>query len=100
MIRGTTPTHIFKLPLETRELKEVRISYAQDNRIIVEKAACDCILEGDTITVTLKQEDTLKFSSRDVVMVQVKVLTTSGNVLASNAIKIRAGEILNEEVLV
>lgn len=100
MIRGTTPTHIFKIPFDTGQLKEIRISYAQDDKVIVEKNTSDCILKGDEITVTLSQEDTLKFSHRKVVEVQLKVLTIDGGVLANNVIRVSAEEVLNEEVLV
>lgn len=99
MICGTTPTHIFKIPFDTSQLKEIRISYAQDDEVIVEKNTSDCILEGDKITVTLSQEDTLKFSHRKAVELQLKVLTVDGCVLANNVIRVRVEEILNKEVL-
>ena len=99
MICGTTPTHIFKIPFDTSQLKEIRISYAQDDAVIVEKTTSDCVLEGDKITVTLSQADTLKFSHQMPVEIQLKVLTVDGCVLANDAIRVRAKEVLNKEVL-
>lgn len=75
MICGTTPTHIFKIPFDTSQLKEIRISYAQDDEVIVEKTTSDCAFEGNKITVTLSQEDTLQFDHRKAVELQMKVLT-------------------------
>lgn len=100
MIRGTTPTHIFRIPFDTGQLKEIRISYAQDDKVLVEKTTSDCSLSDDKITATLSQEDTLKFSHRKAVEVQLKVLTTDGCVLANNVIRVSAEEVLNDEVLV
>lgn len=100
MIRGTTPTHIFELPFETGLLKDFRISYAQDNKILVEKSTKDCSLDGKKITVTLSQEDTLKFSHLKFVEVQLKVLTNDGAVLATPVQMVSIGAILNDEVLV
>jgi hypothetical protein len=99
MIRGTTPTHVFQLPFETKLLKEVRISYAQDNKIVMEKKTEDCKMEGDTISVTLSQEETLLFSHGSVVELQLKVSTEAGNCLATPIIRKHIDEILNQEVL-
>lgn len=102
MIRGTTPTHVFALPFKTSLLKEIRITYAQAGSTIVEKTTEDCTLGEDTITVTLTQKDTLKFSSCGTgsVSVQLKVLTTAGDVLATSVKRVMVEEILNTEVLV
>lgn len=100
MIRGTTPTHIFQIPFDTGLLKEIRVSYAQGNKVIAEKKTEDCILDGDTISVTLTQEDTLKFKHMKIVEIQLKVLTEDGCVMATPIIRKDVSEVLNEEVLV
>lgn len=99
MIRGTTPTHIFNLPVDTSTLKEVRITYEQFQRAVIEKTETDVQMEGKTITLTLTQEETLKFKHTSKVRVQLKVLTTTGAALASPIKELSVDEILNEEVL-
>lgn len=56
-------------------------------------------MDGDTISYQLTQEESLTFGTANAEL-QVKVLTSSGNVMASNIIKLSIGEILNTEVLV
>ena len=99
MIRGTTPTHIFQIPFDTGLLKKIRIFYAQNSNVVVEKSTCDCVLEGDKIIVTLTEEETLRFSHKILVKVQLKVLTTEGVVMATDIDRVDVGEILSEEVL-
>lgn len=99
MIRGTTPIHIFHLPIETSTLKEVRITYQQLGRDLIEKTETDVEMEGTTISLTLTQEETLKFVNGQKVRLQVKVLTTGNVVLASPVKELSVSEILNEEVL-
>ena len=99
MIRGTTPTHIFNLPIDTSIIKEVRITYVQYAKVVVEKTERDVTMEGQTIRFKLTQEETLSLSMSTPVRVQLKVLTTDNTVLASPIRDIPVGDILNEEVL-
>ena len=64
MIRGTTPTHTFNIPFDTSMVKEVKILYAQDVVKILEKKNGDCVLAGQSISVTLTQEDTFLFDNK------------------------------------
>ena len=41
MIRGTTPTHIFNIPFDTSLVDEVKITYAQEDEIILIKGTAD-----------------------------------------------------------
>ena len=100
MIRGTTPTHKFRIPFNTDMVKDVRISYAQDGVIIAEKTVEDCVLEGNEITIKLTQEETLKFHDKRQVELQVRLLTKDGNAMATSIYTLSAGKVLNEEVLV
>lgn len=99
MIRGTTPTHIFNLPIETNLLKEIRITYVQGDTEIFTKTEADCVLETAAIKVTLTQQETLEFDHTKLVSIQVKVLTATGDVLISQIENIEVGRVLNEEVL-
>lgn len=100
MRRGTTPTITFTLPFDTAGvIKDLRASFAQDNEIIIEKKIVDCTLDGNTVSVDLSQEDTLKLTHDKAVKIQVKILTIDGQVIASIPRSVPCGEILNTEVL-
>lgn len=99
MIRGTTPTHHFTIPIEAELVKEVRITYEQDGKLLVEKTEEDCTIEEKTLSVRLTQEDTLKFSSKKKAELQVRILTTNGTALATEILKLEIEDVLNEEVL-
>ena len=99
MIRGTTPTHKFNISFDTSLIKDIRISYAQDGAIITEKSLDDCALEGDVITTSLTQEETLKFHEKRPVELQIRLLTTLGTAMATRIYTLNAGKVLNEEVL-
>ena len=100
MIRGTTPTHIFTIPFDVALIADLRISYAQCGKEILTKTKNDATLDGNTITVTLTQEDTLKFEcSKRVADIQVKVLTVEDDVVISDVITLNVERCLNNEVL-
>jgi hypothetical protein len=101
LIRGTTPTHTFELPFETNLVKEVRVSYSQEDSEVLTKTETSCALEGNTVSVKLTQEETLAFKSRRSLDVQLKVFTTSNDVLATDLYRFKAVvDCLCEEVLV
>lgn len=86
MTPGTTPTHYFYLP-QGIEAKDLRITYEQGGKIVLQKKMKDCTKEGDRVAVKLSQADTLRFDSNAVVRIQLKLLTTGGDALVSNLIK-------------
>ena len=98
MIIGTTPTHIFKTSFDTSLIKKVRVLYSQDDVLILTKE--DCIIENNTISVTLTQEDTLKFDHNKEVKIQLRVLTLGNDALATVPRKVGVVECLETEVLV
>lgn len=99
MIRGTTPTHTFNIPFDSGYLKKILITYAQKKIPVIEKTEQDCVLDGNSIKVTLSQKDTLKFDDRRPVEIQIRVVTTNDTALATNVGTIDVGRVLNEEVL-
>ena len=99
MIRGTTPTHTFNIPFDTSMVKEVKILYAQDDVKLLEKKNGDCTLAGQSISVTLSQEDTFLFDSKKPVEIQIRVLTLGGDALASIPEKVGVSKCLDSEVL-
>lgn len=100
MIRGTTPLHVFTLPINTALCKEIKITYAQDDHPVLMKKKNDCTLNGNTVSVRLTQQDTFLFDHEKNVQIQVRVLTLTGEALCSTVKRITVGRCLESEVLV
>ena len=99
MIRGSTPTHTFRLPFAGSMVAEAMVIYAQNDVEVFHKDTYDCKLEGNAISVTLDQEETLLLSHLSNVQIQLKVKTTEGVVLVSIPTVISVQKCLNDEVL-
>lgn len=104
MYRLTTPTHTFTLPMQTSECSEIQVTYRQNSVSIVKHYQDGTLpsgmtLDEDTVQVRLTQEETKKFSPKKQVSVQVRVLTTTNNALASQKFKITIKDVLNEDIL-
>lgn len=100
MIRGTTPTHTFNIPFDTNLLSEVRVIYAQSDKVLFTKNNDDCTMNGNSISVTLTQHDTFKFDASKEVQIQLRVLTAAGEVLSSGVEIVGIAKCLDDEVLV
>ena len=99
MIPGTTPKHIFKIPLDASQIKTVHIAYAQQDELVLVKTESDCELNGNTVTVKLSQEDTLKFNENTMAKVQLRIITTENESLATCIMAVSVGELLEDGVL-
>ena len=99
MRRGTTPTHTFNLPFSTGLIAALRITYVQNGEIVLNKTEKDVEAGESSIAVTLTQEETLQFKENRMVEVQMKVLTTGGDLLATDVYTVHPLCILDEEVL-
>lgn len=96
---GTTPRHTFTFPFETDLIQELKITYAQNKKTVLEKYLDDCEVGQTSVSVSLTQEETFLFSENVNVEVQVRVLTTSGDALASDIRIVTAERCLDREVL-
>lgn len=99
VIRGTTPTHIFTIPFEVSLAKEVRVTYGQDDNVIVTKTEEDCDLSGNQIKLMLTQADTFLFDSKRPVQIQLRILTVDNKVMASKVKTVDVLKCLDSEVL-
>lgn len=99
MIRGTTPKHTFTIPFDTSTITDVRITYGQEDTVLFTKKMADCVLEGKTISVTLTQEETLKFDASKLAQIQLKVKTNNGDVLSTDILVVYVGKCLDTEVM-
>ena len=99
MYRGTTPTNIFTSELDLSTADVVYISYKQLGKVLVEKTKSDITFGDGTMSVTLTQEDTLKFSEDKEVYVQIRARFIDGRAVASNIIQTPAQAILKDGVI-
>ena len=100
MIRGTTPTHVFSLPIDAGSIKEIRIIYAQKEKPVLVKTTQDCTLAKNSATVRLSQQETFGFDRGYEVEIQLRLLTWGGDAMASEIIRTTVGECLGNEVMV
>lgn len=100
MIRGTTPTHTFEVDFDTSLIKEVKITYSQFEKVLVEKYTQDCVITEGKIETKLTQEETFLFDSTRYVYAQIRILTNDGECHSTNLIKIEVEKCFDDEVLV
>lgn len=99
MIPGTTPLHIFKLPFDTSTIRAARVAYAQRDAVLLIKEKGALTMAGNEISVRLTQEETLRFRCGVDAEIQLRVLTTSGDVPASKIFSVPVDKCLDREVL-
>ena len=101
MIRGTTPTLEFTLPFDTSLIAEIYVTMTQNGKTVLEKTLSDCNCSGTSVSLTLTQEDPLKFQQqpRSQAEIQIRVRTTAGEALASDIMSVYVGRILKEGVI-
>lgn len=100
MIRGTTPTHTFNLQFDTSVITKIRVLYAQNDNVILEKTESDCEVTDSAITLRLTQEETFLFDRKHPVEIQIRILCDDGSVLTSVPYKVGVLKCLQDEVLV
>lgn len=99
MIRGSTPTHNFILPTDTKNFSKIKITYAQDDNILFEKDLNSCKCDGNIVTVKLTQEETFLLDCKKDVQIQMRVRTLNGDVIPSIIKLVDVGKCLDDEVL-
>lgn len=95
---GTTPTHRFKIPFDSSLVSRARVIYQQWGKEILRKENKDFRMEGDMLSISLSQEETFLFDCTPVTL-QLRVRTTSGEVLKTDPITISVDDCLDREVL-
>lgn len=98
MYRGTTPTLTFTLPFECSTITLLNIAFSQQGKLVLEKELSDCAVEGNKLTVTLSEEDTLKFECLKMVDIQLRCGCGESR-LASQIISVCAERILKDGCL-
>lgn len=83
MVRGTTPTHRFGLPVSASLISRLRLIYIQNNQIVLKKTESDMTVEDDTWSVKLTQEETFLFAA-GIAEVKFRGKTIGGDVLSND----------------
>ena len=96
---GTTPTHQFTLPFEVDRISAIEITYAQRGQVILTVTEEDCTMQGQTVQVTLGQEDTFAFAQDINVDIQLRVKDINGTVFASDILTVSCQRCLSDEVI-
>lgn len=98
-IRGTTPTVTFNLPFDVSTIQNCEVYFAQNDELLVTKGYNDCVLSGTTLSVTLKQKETLQFDDEEKLQMQVRFRFTDGSVDATKIIRGKVDELLSDNVI-
>ena len=112
MIRATTPKQTFIFEIDPDLFTKILVSYAQNDRIVLEKTKDDLTIEpvldafgkpkAYSAWFRMTQEEANKFEAGPgkQVSVQVRVLTESNEALASDKKTFSVQDVLNDEVLI
>lgn len=98
-IRGTTPTVTFNLPFDVSTIQNCEVYFGQNDELLFKKGYNDCVFSGTTMQVTLKQRDTLQFDPEEKMQVQIRFRFNNGAVDATEKIKGKIGDLLDDTVL-
>lgn len=96
---GTTPTHTFTLPFDVSLVKTIKVIYAQKGVQVLCKRGEGCQLDGKKVVTRLTQEETFLFDCRELVQIQLRILTNGGDALKSKIMLVRPDECFDNEVL-
>lgn len=102
MIKGTTPTLHFNLPIETRLINtaEIVLQYVDNAKTVtIERQMEDCVVGEKSIAAVLTQEETLALPAPAIARVQIRIKTTDDLVLASPVHEVTVKELLKESVI-
>lgn len=102
MIKGTTPTLHFNLPIETANIKaaEIVLQYVDNAKTVtIERAMEDCLVGEKSIAAVLSQEETLALPAPAIAKVQLRVLTVDDMVFATLPYEVIVKELLKESVI-
>lgn len=105
IIRTTTPTHTFYSTFPLLEVENFYITYSQNGTTILNKEPINCTIDTiqNKIELTLTQEETALFTyyediNKNIVSIQIKMLTNEGKVIVSAIIKERVEDVLNDTI--
>ena len=96
---GSTPKHEFTLPFDVSLVREFKVTYKQQKKIILEKHLVDFEVNDNTLSITLTQEETFLFDEGVIIELQARVLTMGGDAITSDIRIITTEKCIDREVL-
>ena len=102
MIKGTTPTLHFNLPIDTSVIvsAEIVVEYVDSNKsVTIVKTTDACTIGENYIETVLTQEETLQLPAPTTVNIQLRILTNDGTALATEIQKVSVKRLLKEDVI-
>ena len=100
MIKGTTPTIHYDLPFESNRIStaEIVLEYVNANKkVLIVKGLTDCSFGETSIEAVLTQEETLQLPAPSIAHVQLRVVTTDGTVMATEAKAVTIKRLLKDD---
>ncbi len=83
MRRGSTPTFIFSLPLDTSCLKEIEIFFLQKGQLILTVDRQALSMDGKEVSFMMSEQESMAFASSLPAEIQIRLVTTDGTVWIS-----------------
>ena len=99
MIRSSTPTHEFAIPLPADMIADIWVTYTQFEKIVLVKRKADMKNDGGIWSVRLRQEETNLFEGDALAFLEVKALTTDGEVMVGEKVLLTVEDVQNDEVM-
>jgi len=109
MIRGANAEFRFKMPYDFSELAIVKITFWQDNNngpsndrplpILKVKEQCRQGSQSNELSITLSQEETLRFTEKRKAKVQLRAVTATGTPFASREQLITVYPVYDDSIL-
>ena len=100
MYRGTTPTLTFKLPILTGQITALSVAIKQDGVLRLDKGLEDVTMDGDTISLTLTEQETLALRASENMPFRVQLRVGVGDTrMASQVFEVAVDEILRDGAL-
>ena len=80
MIRGTTPTITYNFPFAVSGISKIRIYFLQGKDTLLTKSEDDCTFSGNSVSVTLTEQETYGFSAKKRLETKSRFLLSDGTV--------------------
>ena len=100
IIRGTTPKHDFGLPYPIELIKDIRLAYVQNKKVVFVKQKNECTRQDGTLSIVLTQEETLSFAPNKIVGIEIRIKLYDGQVVRNEEpVCLRVVNTYDEEVM-
>lgn len=98
MVRGSASAFTFKLPMNVSSLKSLDAIFLQNGASVFSFGLERMAAHDNCVSFTVEDEETLLFSEGSDAEIQLKAVTSDGDVLLSDIRKTRIVEKLSEDI--